>query len=561
MDAILNWYREEGTIFKGGSGAGINLSSIRSSKEHLKGGGTASGPVSFMRGADASAGTIKSGGKTRRAAKMVILNADHPDVEEFVWCKAIEERKARALRDAGFDMDLDGSDSHSIQYQNANNSVRVTDDVHAGGRRRPRLGAARRSTTATHGQDAEGARPHASDRAVARGSAPTPACSSTRRSTSGTPRRTPAASTRPTRASRATRSCTPTRAWSASTALLDRARRGETFGVYTHDATNPDAPAERLEITRPEAIMVTGWNEIVKLRFSNGMELRCTPSHRIFTTNRGYVEAKDLADDDEVKMLTLPAPATHADWKLPVDAKLYALAGRGDKKSRTFALPEKWTPELAHYLGWLVGDGCISGDVISTVYGSDEEQRRRAAHAPRTRDGDERRRRADAVGAGERHGAAAAEPSRAIARFFEALGVSRKKAAEKVVPRAVYEAPPEIVAAFLAVCSTPTAASTTVRTRATSASASSSRELLVGVQRLLSTFGVFSRIYETPSAAVARLRVHAQGRQRRSTYAVAARCIDLRISNRSIARFAEHVGLRRWRRSKRSSSTCSRRIV
>jgi len=128
MDSILNWYTEEGVIFKGGSGAGVNLSRIRSSHELLKGGGTASGPVSFMRGADASAGTIKSGGKTRRAAKMVILDADHPDVEDFVWCKAIEERKARVLRDAGFDMDLDGADSHSTQYQNANNSVRVTDE-------------------------------------------------------------------------------------------------------------------------------------------------------------------------------------------------------------------------------------------------------------------------------------------------------------------------------------------------------------------------------------------------------------------------------------------------
>ena len=128
MDSILNWYVEEGTIFKGGSGAGINLSRIRSSKEFLKGGGTASGPVSFMRGADASAGTIKSGGKTRRAAKMVILNVDHPDIEEFIWCKSREEKKARALRDAGFDMDLDGIDITSIQYQNANNSVRVTDE-------------------------------------------------------------------------------------------------------------------------------------------------------------------------------------------------------------------------------------------------------------------------------------------------------------------------------------------------------------------------------------------------------------------------------------------------
>ena len=128
MSSILNWYVEEGTIFKGGSGSGINLSKLRSSKETLAGGGTASGPVSFMRGADASAGTIKSGGKTRRAAKMVILNVDHPDVQDFIWCKAHEEKKARALRDAGFDMDLDGKDSYSIQYQNANNSVRVTDE-------------------------------------------------------------------------------------------------------------------------------------------------------------------------------------------------------------------------------------------------------------------------------------------------------------------------------------------------------------------------------------------------------------------------------------------------
>src|SRR2546429_8276523 len=127
MESILDWIRREGVIFRGGSGSGVNLSHLRSSKEQLSKGGYASGPVSFMRGADASAGTIKSGGKTRRAAKMVILDVDHPDIEEFIWCKAKEERKARALRDAGFDMDLDGKDSHSIQYQNANNSVPVTD--------------------------------------------------------------------------------------------------------------------------------------------------------------------------------------------------------------------------------------------------------------------------------------------------------------------------------------------------------------------------------------------------------------------------------------------------
>jgi len=127
MESILDWIRREGVIFRGGSGSGLNLSKLRSSKEQLSKGGYASGPVSFMRGADASAGTIKSGGKTRRAAKMVVLDVDHPDVEEFIWCKAKEERKARVLEQAGYDMSLDSPDWASIQYQNANNSVRVTD--------------------------------------------------------------------------------------------------------------------------------------------------------------------------------------------------------------------------------------------------------------------------------------------------------------------------------------------------------------------------------------------------------------------------------------------------
>src|SRR5215213_1875596 len=127
MESILDWIRREGVIFRGGSGSGVNLARLRSSKEQLSKGGYASGPVSFMRGADASAGTIKSGGKTRRAAKMVVLDIDHPDVEEFIWCKAKEERKARVLEQAGYDMSLDSPDWASIQYQNANNSVRVSD--------------------------------------------------------------------------------------------------------------------------------------------------------------------------------------------------------------------------------------------------------------------------------------------------------------------------------------------------------------------------------------------------------------------------------------------------
>ena len=212
MDSILNWYKEEGFIFKGGSGAGLNLSRIRSSKELLSSGGTASGPVSFMRGADASAGTIKSGGATRRAAKMVVLDVDHPDIEEFVETKAREEDKIRALRDAGFDMDLGGNDITSVQYQNANNSVRVSDefmravedgtDVRAARAARPAR-SSRPSTPASC--SARSPRP--------RGSAPTRASSTTTRSTTGTPTPRPAGSPRPTRARSTCRSTTPRATW------------------------------------------------------------------------------------------------------------------------------------------------------------------------------------------------------------------------------------------------------------------------------------------------------------------------------------------------------------
>ena len=215
MDSILNWYKEEGFIFKGGSGAGLNLSRIRSSKELLSSGGTASGPVCFMRGADASAGTIKSGGATRRAAKMVVLDVDHPDIVEFVETKAREEDKIRALRDAGFDMDLGGKDIVSVQYQNANNSVRVTDEFmraveegkEFGLRLAPPVRSSRPSTPASSW--ARSPRP--------RGSAPTRASSTTTRSTTGTPTPRPAGSPRPTRARSTCRSTTPRATWPRST--------------------------------------------------------------------------------------------------------------------------------------------------------------------------------------------------------------------------------------------------------------------------------------------------------------------------------------------------------
>ncbi len=199
MESILDWYRNEGMIFKGGSGSGVNLSALRSCREKFSAGGTASGPLSFMKAADASAGVIKSGGKTRRAAKMVVLNADHPDIKEFINCKVEEEKKAWALIDAGYDGSLDGPAYGSVFFQNANNSVRATDEF---------MRAVSDDTNwqtrfVTNGEVCRGvsrARADEDDRRGRAWHAAIPACSSIPPSTSGTPARTPAVSTRRIRA-------------------------------------------------------------------------------------------------------------------------------------------------------------------------------------------------------------------------------------------------------------------------------------------------------------------------------------------------------------------------
>jgi ribonucleoside-diphosphate reductase alpha chain len=537
MDSILNWYVEEGTIFKGGSGAGINLSRIRSSHELLKGGGTASGPVSFMRGADASAGTIKSGGKTRRAAKMVILDVDHPDVEEFIWCKSREEQKARVLRDAGFDMDLDGLDSHSTQYQNANNSVRVTDDF---------MRAVENDddwalTARTDGSVVRTVRARDLFRQIAQASWE---CADPGMQFDTTINHWHTAAN--TGRINGSNPCFPGSAKVHTdkglvrfSELLDRVRVGETFGIYTHDATNPDAPAERMEITTPEAVMVTGFNEIVRLRFSNGAELRCTPGHRIFTTNRGYVEASELTEHDTVKVLDLPAPAVAADARLPIstDVRDYAV---GDRRSLAgLEFPEKWSPELGHYLGWLVGDGCISGTVASTVYGSDDDREvvlpRHRALLTEMNGGSEPKPSVQANGTLQLR-----QSRSALTGFFEALGVKATAAPNKEVPWAVEQAPPETLAAFLqGLFDADGCISDQGKSRYVGLG-SSSRTLLADVQRLLTTFGIFSRIYSTRAPSEAAF-TYTRNDGSDASYDSSA-MYDLRITAKSLARFESAIG-------------------
>src|SRR5262249_46528294 len=261
MDSILEWYKEEGLIFKGGSGSGVNLSRIRSSKELLTSGGTASGPVSFMRGADASAGTIKSGGATRRAAKMVVLDVDHPDVEEFIETKAREEEKIRVLRDAGVDMDLGGKDITSGQYQNANNSVRVSDEFMRAVEKGGTFGlAARQTGEVLETVDAKGlfrkmaqAAWECADPGIQYDDTINDwhTCPETGRITASNP-------------------CFPGDQRVVTDSglvpigdLVRRACDDVSFAVYTNDVTAQQDPQDRITATSPSRYMVTGRNEIV----------------------------------------------------------------------------------------------------------------------------------------------------------------------------------------------------------------------------------------------------------------------------------------------------------
>ncbi|WP_348651145.1 LAGLIDADG family homing endonuclease [Micromonospora sp. WMMD882] len=554
MDSILDWYKEEGLIFKGGSGSGVNLSRIRSSRELLSSGGTASGPVSFMRGADASAGTIKSGGATRRAAKMVILDVDHPDIEEFVVTKAREEDKIRALRDAGFDMDLGGADIVSVQYQNANNSVRVSDEF----MRAVENGDGFDLRGRLDGRTIETIDAQKLFRTISQAAweCADPGlqyddtindwhtCPETGRITASNPCFT------------ADTLVHTDKGLIRFDALIDRARQGETFGVYTHDATNPDAPADRIELTSPEALMITGTNEILRLEFSNGMVLRCTPNHRIWTTNRGYVEAAELTEEDRILPLNLPTPAVAASRAFAMRPGVSVRPGDvvTTKWQRESRLPEKWTEEFAHLLGWLTGDGCVRsgsearGDnpVATWVYSAED----RAPFLPRHQAS-----LTEILGftpkpSEQPNGTVQLRAGRsAVVDFLVGLGVSTGKAADKRVPAAVLEAPVEIQAEFLrGLFDADGCAAETANDTRYVGLGSVSVELLRDVQRMLSCFGIGSRIYTSRKDEASFAYTTVAGEER--SYA-GGQLYDLRISGANIPAFAGAIGFAHPRKAER----------
>ncbi|MGI8521732.1 MAG: LAGLIDADG family homing endonuclease, partial [Nocardioides sp.] len=531
MDSILNWYREEGFIFKGGSGAGLNLSRIRSSKELLSSGGTASGPVSFMRGADASAGTIKSGGATRRAAKMVVLDVDHPDIVEFVETKAKEEDKIRALRDAGFDMDLGGADITSVQYQNANNSVRVSDEFMKAVEDGTEFGLRSRMTHEVI--ETVDARELFAKISKAAWECADPGLQyddtindwhtnpETGRITASNP-------------------CFPADQRVVTDQglvrigdLVSRAAEGERFDVYTHDATSQTEPADRIVATRTVRYMVTGTNEILELRFSDGSRLRCTPNHRVWTGTRGWVHAEELTTEDRVTKSFHFAGRPMARVELP-DAAL-----RIARRATALSLPVKWDEDLAHLVGWLVGDGCLTEDQLTLVYGSEAD---REHVMPRHQELLRSWTGLDAKPSIQANGTVQLRSGkRDVVAFFRALGVTSAKASGKTLPESVFEAPEDAVLAFLRGLFDADGCVVDDEVKGTRyvGLGSRSEELLLGVQELVASFGMASRIYNTGTKTDSFRYTRKDGAE--VAYGSDGPSFDLRISGRSAREYAAQI--------------------
>jgi ribonucleoside-diphosphate reductase alpha chain len=536
MDSILNWYREEGLIFKGGSGAGLNLSRIRSSKELLSSGGTASGPVSFMRGADASAGTIKSGGATRRAAKMVVLDIDHPDIEEFIATKAREEDKIRVLRDAGFDMDLGGRDITSVQYQNANNSVRVSDEFMRAVEDGASFGLRARKT----GEVLETVDAKRLFRSVTQAAwecaDPGIQYDDTINDWHTNPESGRITASNP---------CFPAdqrvvtdRGLVRIGDLVSRAAQGESFDVYTNDVTSASDPVDRIVATSASRYLVTGRNEVLELRFSDGSRLGCTPNHRVWTTNRGWVRADELATTDRVSRSVHYASRTLAPQELPAAALRRSRQARG----KPVPLIEKWDEQFAHYLGWLVGDGWLTRAGATTVYGSSDEQQSIMVRHAALLEQLTGERRSPSL---QPNGTAQLRATNAQLReLFTGLGLTTGRAAVKVVPESIFTAPDHAVAAFLRGLFDADGRVVNQQVNHTRyvGLGSRSEELLLGVQELLASLGIAAGVSRTGVKKETFRHTGMDGSD--AGYGSDGPSFDLRIRGRTIAQFAAVIGFR-----------------
>jgi ribonucleoside-diphosphate reductase alpha chain len=543
MASILTLAKTEGMLFKYGSGTGSNLSSLRGSREGLSSGGTASGPLSFMKGFDSFAGAIKSGGKTRRAAKMVILNIDHPDIEDFILSKASEEKKAWALIDAGYDGSFNGEAYSSIFYQNANHSIRVTDEFMEAVEKDGEWWTKEVLTGAPH--EKYKARDLMSKISEAAWVCGDPGMQYDTTINRWNPVKT-------TNRINASNPCFPgdqrvatDKGFIAFRELIERVNRGEEFKVWTHRATagangaegNPEAG---LILSSPTQYMVTGVNDVYRVVFDDGVEIRATKNHRFWTVNRGYVAIEELLPSDRVLLADAAIPATAAEKSLPISSDWMDYR-EGSDRLRPMTLPSEWSAEFGELLGHLIGDGSVGETMLSWIYGTPEDA---AELMPRHRE-----LLRMYVGAGSVNECVQANGTKQLRvtrgpfrRFLAALGVGKKRAHEKRVPASLFQAPPAAQVGFLRGLFGADGCIVNQEAKGTRYAGLGSRSLglVQDVQKLLLLFGVQSTIYVNENARSSFDYTTVGGEDR--TYAGRPVSYDLRISGPSLERFARTIG-------------------
>ena len=543
MSGILDLAKVEGMLFKFGSGTGSNLSCLRGSTETLSSGGTASGPLSFMKGFDSFAGAIKSGGKTRRAAKMVILNIDHPDIDDFILSKANEEKKAWALIDAGYDGSFNGEAYASIFYQNANHSVRVTDEF-------------------MHAVESDGdwwtkevlsGRPFKKYKARQLMSDISDAawvCGDPGMQYDTTINRwNPVKSTNRINASNP---CFPgdqrvatDKGLVSFKELFARVNRGEAFKVWTHRSTagangSAGTPEHGLVLSSPTQYMITGVNDVYRVVFDNGIEIRATKNHRFWTVNRGYVEVDHLLPSDRVLLADAAIPATAAEKRLPVSSNSADYRRLGDEH-KAMDFPTEWSRGLGEVLGHLVGDGCVGTTMACWIYGTEDDAREvmpRHRALLRSWVGE------DSVNeCVQANGTRQLRVSRApFRRFLAALGVLRKHSHEKRVPETLFQAPADAQIGFLSGLFGADGCVVNQETNGTRYVGLGTRSygLAQDVQKLLLMFGIQSTIYVNPHSKSRFDYQTVSGEERK--YLGRTLSYDLRITGPSLERFARTIG-------------------
>lgn len=542
MNSILkDWYATEGMIFKHGSGSGINLSNLRSSKEPLSKGGTASGPVSFMQGADGIANTIKSGGRTRRAAKMVILNADHPDIKDFIYCKKIMEDMSKDLAMTGkYDTSIEGklfSIYTTLPFQNANNSVRVTDEFMEKVKKDEdwELKAVKtgKPIEKVKARDilnwCADAAWHCADPGMQYDTTINKwhTCPNSGRINASNPCFTGDTIVYTNKGLIKFRE------------LYRRILLGEKFEVYTHNITNKHNPTDSISLTEPSQIMTTGINPILELTFSNGLSIKATPNHKFFT-NRGWVEAKDLTPKDQVKLLNKEIDFKDSNLDIEADIK-EVFKEKPNYKYKNINLPTVWTTPFAEYMGYLIGDGNISKYDRQSMAVINFSRNESEELIPRFRAILEQMHIKPSIVTIGNNTIQLRATQVPFVKFLKQIGIRKERNHLKEIPYSIFKTPKHIIAGFLRGLFSADGYVYNEKKHRYIGLENSSKKLLQQVQQLLLIFGIQSTIYENSNNKSSR-KFSYRKKDGTLIHYYSKPLYDLRITNVSIEKFKDKIG-------------------